>query len=111
MGVDVGWVVPGVPGFVRVWRCEGKRGAVGVAWLGVDAFALSPAPLPQRGRGENTRGMSSTVGWLPSPACGRGAGGEGLGERANRPSTDTTQSTPTAQGTHIANAQSVPISA
>ncbi len=35
--------------------------------------ALSPNPSPARGRGEPTVGASK----LPSPACGRGAGGEG----------------------------------
>ncbi|SOY47333.1 hypothetical protein CBM2589_B180087 [Cupriavidus taiwanensis] len=37
----------------------------------------SPPPLSQRERGENIRDSRLTRCLLPSPACGRGAGGEG----------------------------------
>ncbi len=40
-------------------------------------LALSPNPSPVHGRGETTTEVSNAAGFLPSPASGRGAGGEG----------------------------------
>jgi very-short-patch-repair endonuclease len=54
----------------------------------VEPPTLSPAPSPAGGRGEKTPSVSKAGGSLPSPARGRGAGGEG--KRVNvsrRPST------------------------
>ncbi|WP_019447467.1 endonuclease domain-containing protein [Cupriavidus sp. BIS7] len=43
----------------------------------VESPALSPDPSPVNGRGEKPIAGSNATGSLPSPACGRGAGGEG----------------------------------
>jgi len=50
----------------------------------VEAPVLSPDPSPVHGRGETAVGDSNAVGSRPSPACGRGAGGEGLRVKAPR---------------------------
>jgi len=66
-----------------------------------------PAPLPLRGRGELTTGISNTVGFLPSPAVRERGGGEGkqfklrsVGKQNLRPSPPSPSPTGRERGVH-----------